>query len=287
MTDAERLMQGFVHLLAQSPFRIAPERVDELVREMQGEPWPLDITAGRANFTAYPLEKKITGTYAAMLSIWAVAAAVLAMMNLVRAAAAAGKSTIVIEPGGPGSEVVEFKHAAVALIRDSAASWSADLPAPYHAAPLSTPDGLVANLFLAAASVVVLHECGHIVQKHLPDSPQAHQQEFEADAWAVDWILAKVMDAKEREFRTLAICVAFIWIGLIDDVRRGGTTHPHAAQRLGQAFEQFSGLTDESEALEIGSYMLKAFFDPTTDLPQADCAREGFVDRLIDYVRSR
>ncbi|MDW9378035.1 phage exclusion protein Lit family protein [Sinorhizobium meliloti] len=287
MNDAERLMQAFVHLLAQSPFRIAPERVDELVKEMEGEPWPLDINAERANFTAYPSEKKITGTYAAMLSLWAVAAAVLAMMNLTRAAVAAGKSTIVIEPGGPGSEVVEFKHAAVALIRNSAASWSEALPDPDHAAPLSTPDGLVTNLFLAAASVVVLHECGHIVLKHLPDSPQAHQQEFEADAWAVEWILGKVMDAKEREFRTLAICIAFIWIGLIDDVRRAGTTHPHAAQRLGQAFERFSGLTDESEALEIGSYMLKAFFDPTTDLPQADCAREGFVDRLIDYVRSQ
>lgn len=287
MSDAERLMQSFVGSLAESPFRIAPERVAELAAEMGGDPWPLDIGSGQANFIAYPSEKEIGGTYAAMLSLWAVAAAVVSMLNLTRTAVANGVSTIVIEPHGPGSEVIEFKHAAIALIRNPAASWSEVLPDPALSAPLSTADGLVTNLFLAAASVVVLHECGHIVLKHIPGSPQARQQEFEADAWAVDWILAKVVDAKEREFRTLAICVAFIWIGLIDDVRRATTTHPHAAHRLGQAFDRFSGLTDESEALEIGSYVLKAFFDPTTDLPQADNAREGFVDRLIDYSRSQ
>lgn len=69
------------------------------------------------------------------------------------------------------------------------------------------------------------------------------------------------------------------------------TVNPPQQKRVSEsvkeAFERFSGLSNESEALEIGSHMLKAFFDPTTHLPQADCAKEGFADRLIDYIRSQ
>lgn len=114
-----------------------------------------------------------------------------------------------------------------------------------------------------------------------------HQQEREADAWAVSWILHKVPSDAHREFRTLAICVAFIWIGLINEVRKATSTHPPAAQRFADAFNNFGNVPTESPALEVSYYALKAFFDPTTDLPQADSAKDGFTDQLIDYTRSR
>ncbi|MCD4511954.1 hypothetical protein LQT97_11980 [Brucella pseudogrignonensis] len=113
MTDAERLMRDFVPSLAASPFRIAAESVDELVKIMGVEPWLLEIGPGRANFTACQDKQEITGTYAAMLSLWAVSASVLAMTEISDAAFAAN---LVIEQGGPGSKVVEFQHLAVGLL---------------------------------------------------------------------------------------------------------------------------------------------------------------------------
>ncbi|CVI64303.1 hypothetical protein AGR7A_pTi0046 [Agrobacterium deltaense NCPPB 1641] len=131
----------------------------------------------------------------------------------------------------------------------------------------------------------MLHECGHLVLGHLETTALMHQQEREADGWAVSWILDKVAADDQRDFRTLAICVAFIWIGLIDAVRQATSTHPPAAQRFADAFNKFGNVSTDSPALELSYYALKAFFDPATDLPQAENARDGFIDRLIDYGR--
>ncbi|MGV1767546.1 MULTISPECIES: phage exclusion protein Lit family protein [Rhizobium/Agrobacterium group] len=287
MTDAERLTRGFVPSLRESPFRIAPERLHELLAQMGGETWVLEIVDGPANFEAFPTTKEIEGTYAALLSLWAVAASVRVLSVLTQTAAEMNHSQIVIIPGGPGSAAIELKNAASALIRNEEFSWD-DAPAePHSAADPSSPDGLTNNLFLAAASFVVLHECGHLVLGHQAYTALMHQQEREADAWAVSWILDKVPSDAHREFRTLAICVAFIWIGLIDEVRRATSTHPRAAQRLADAFINFGSIPMESPALEISYYALKAFFDPTTNLSQADSAKDGFIDRLIDYTRSQ
>jgi hypothetical protein len=287
MTDAKRLIGDFVPSLRESPFRIAPERVHELMEEMEGEAWPLDITDGPANFEAFPTTKEIKGTYAALLSLWAVAASVRVLMILMQTASEKGISQVVIVPGGPGSEAIELKNAALALIRSDTFHWGDAPVAPDPTAAPSTADGLTNNLFLAAASFVILHECGHIVLGHQAYTSLLHQQEREADAWAVSWILDRVPDERHREFRTLAICVAFIWIGLVDDVRRAQTTHPPAAQRFGDAFNRFGDVPEYSLALEISSYALKAFFDPTTALPQADHALDAFIKRLIEYSRSR
>lgn len=53
MTDAERIMLGFVPSLRESPFRIAPERADELLAQMGGETWVLEIVDGPAKFRSF------------------------------------------------------------------------------------------------------------------------------------------------------------------------------------------------------------------------------------------
>jgi hypothetical protein len=209
------------------------------------------------------------------------------MIEITKNAAALGLTKIIIEQGAQGSEVIEFKLLAEALIKNEAFPWVNAPADPNVAADLNSSDGLVTNLFLAAASVVVLHECAHIVLQHQPTTTRLHEQEFEADHWAVAWVLDKVQNEHEREFRALAVYTALIWVGLIDGVRQAKSTHPSAASRLGKAFENIAGLGNNSPALEIGSYVLKAFFDPATDLPQPECAKDSFRDRLIDYIRSR
>lgn len=68
MTDAERLMLGFVPSLRESPFRIAPERADKLLAQMGGEAWVLEIVDGPANFEAFPAIREIEGTYNTLFS---------------------------------------------------------------------------------------------------------------------------------------------------------------------------------------------------------------------------
>jgi hypothetical protein len=287
MTDAERLTLGFVPSIRESPFRIAPERVQALMAKMGGSAWPLDIVEGPVNFKALPQTQEIKGTYAALLSLWAVAASARIMLVITQTASDLNLEQVVIKPGDPGFIAIELKNAALALIRDHASLWTIGELEPDPAADPFSEDGLTNNLFLAAASFVILHECGHLVQDHLEYTALLHQQEREADSWAVSWILDQAPDEMHRQFRTLAICIAFIWIGLIDEVRRAESTHPSAVQRFGDAFKQFGDVPEDSLALEISSYLMKAFFDPTSAIQRPEHALDAFVEQLIDYPRRR
>jgi hypothetical protein len=285
MTVAERLTRGFVSSIQESPFRIAPERAEALVAQIGCSAWSLDIVEGPVNFEAFPNDKKIEGTYSALLSLWAVAASIRLLLALMQTAAQMNLEQVVIVPGGAGYEAIALKNAALALIRDHTYAWNDAPSEPDANAVFCSEDGLTNNLFLAAASFVVLHECGHLVQNHLVHTAHRHQQEFDADRWAVAWTLDKVADENHRQFRMLAISVAFIWIGLIDEVRKTTATHPPAAQRFSNAFTQFGETGEDSLAFEISSYAIKAFFDPTTNLPQSENARDALVEQLIRYSR--
>ena len=123
--------------------------------------------------------------------------------------------------------------------------------------------------------------CAHRIEA----PPRFKHDELAADDWAVRWILDRALDHREREFRILAICIGFLWIGLIDEVRGTGSTHPPAARRLEKSFEKFDDAPDDSVAFEVTAYALKAFFDPSTALPRPAHGREAFIDQLIAYTR--
>lgn len=287
MTDAKSLTHGFVEALRQSPFRIAPERAQTLMQQSERSVWTFDFSEGSVNFRAFPQCKHVEGTYAALLSLWAVAAAARSLQVLTRAASTGGDEQVAIEPGGPGSDSVELKNAAMALIHNPNSAWPTTLLNPNPEADPSSESGLINNLFLGAASFVILHECGHLVHDHQEYTSLLHEQEYEADGWAVSWMLDGDITVEHREFRVLAIGIAFIWIGLIDKVRQARSTHPTGAQRLGKAFEKFINLSKDSIALELCSYVIKVFFLPTTRHPPADHAEDAFVRCLMDFTRCR
>jgi hypothetical protein len=284
-SDCERLTAGFVASIRQSPFAIAPERALDLISEMGGESWPLDFTSGKANFEALPRAKVIEGTYAALLSLWAVTASVWSIFSTARMAMDAGFEQIDLMTLPAGRMAIELKNAALKIIRDPSASWDLALPEPDPAASISSLDGRINNLFLAAVSFFILHEIGHLALKHQAYSSRSHDQEREADEWAIAWILKNPPSNQHRDFRCMAICVAFLWIGLIDEVRRSMTTHPPANQRLGDAFNHFGKLADNAMTYEITSYALKSYFDPTSYTPPVDNPIDGFISSLMSYSR--
>jgi len=64
MTDAEKLMVGFIPAVSASPFAIAPERAEELNEKIfGGTAWVLNYTSGGANFVAHPDDQEMLHWY--------------------------------------------------------------------------------------------------------------------------------------------------------------------------------------------------------------------------------
>ncbi|HEX7947102.1 MAG TPA: phage exclusion protein Lit family protein [Phenylobacterium sp.] len=287
MTDAERLMAPLIPAISAAPYAIAPERAEELNDDVfGGVPWDLFFTAGPANFFARPQAKELEARFAAVLSLWAASRAALQLGEAMMRATRAKEPSVEVVPDGPVDEAFRLVEVAKTLIRSPSAAWPADLPAPPPRSSWGGHDWHVQQLFLGATAWALHHEIAHVHLRHEEVTIDAvrRQQEHEADVWATRWILARAGTGRKREFRAYSAATGLAWLGLIDDVRRGSTTHPHAAQRLGACAESF-GLGARSPALELAAYTLKAFFNPTEAVPATDTPAEAFEDALFRYAR--
>jgi hypothetical protein len=285
--DAQRLTEGFIADITASPFRIAPERREELLKDVfGGTPYCVDFRHLEANFWGNPPTREITISFPALLSLWATAHASLLLSHEAAQAMRRGERELDSHSNSAVALAYRLIEAAQALIRNESSAWPSDLPLPNAAAPGETHDGAVNNLFLGAVSWITLHEVAHIHLNHLKTATDAvrRDQEHEADLWATGWILQKVPDEEERAYRIFATATALAWIGLLDDVRRGSTTHPHASERFGQCFAAF-GAQPESAGLELASYLVKALFNPDIELPDTETPEDSLINALIMYSK--
>lgn len=287
MTDAERLMRSYDDLLAQSPSRIAPERADTLLSTIfAGKVLDLEFTSGPANFEAALDVPKVTASFSALMSLWAVARASLQIAQAVADARRNNRLSLPVDPGTPLYEAHQLIATARGLIENPDLPWPEHLPLPQPTASSATPDAGINNLFLGAAGWVILHEIGHIHLKHEIDTIDSirRQQEFEADLWATKWILDEAPSDQRREFRILCITTGLVWLGLINTVRRATISHPPAAQRLLNCTDEF--LRDDlSPALEMAGDVLKVVFDPSADLSPSEHPADAFVQIAL-HLRS-
>ncbi len=288
MDDAERLIRDFCNDLLSTPFLIAPERANELNSEVfGGHPWIMRFEAVRANFHAYPQSKEIKASFAALLSLWATAQACMTISAEAAASMRAGKTTLDSSPNSAVANALALIDAAKGLIRDQSFAWPMELPVPDVEAPINTPYGAGNNLFLAGASWIILHEIAHVHLRHEETTSEyvIRQQEEEADRWAVSWIFEKLNEEEQRGLRILAVATALTWIGLIDSVRRGSTTHPHASERLGKCHALFGG-EPEDPGYELASYIVKVIFNPSEELPDSETGNDALIDAMIAYTRN-
>jgi hypothetical protein len=110
-------------------------------------------------------------------------------------------------------------------------------------------------------------------------------REYEADEWAARWALDDAPRPEQYEVRVPAVAAALIWIALVDSVRRGSVTHPHAWDRFGRLTDVIQA-PDDSVGLWLSGCMMKAFFRPAEEAPVHDTARDMFEDELIRALRS-
>lgn len=280
MPTTYQIMRPFFNDVSASPFRIAPERAEEMeARLSEAGVETFDLVHGAARFVAMPGKgAHIRVSAAALASLWCLAYVAFRFMDVASRAAAS--------PAGQAAEQLLINVAPTYMglvgfarrlyVADEA--WPSDLPQPQFGADPTTIEGRANNLFLAATSWVVLHEIGHLTLGHsrLVSEPLRLNQEEEADRFAVTWPLEYCPAADQREFRVLAIIVALAWLFLFEQTSRGGGDHPKSIRRFWQAASLFD-VPDDSPALENGVYALKAIFDAeATDMPPDLTPRDAF-----------
>lgn len=291
-TPTRAQMAGFETNVRAAPVRIAPEREAELRTDVfKGEPWPLEFDASlapeRNTFRAMPNARFIVINYAALASLFAVAKAAWLIAREGMAAHRAGRPTLDTSPGTPVFEARRLIDTAHSLVGDSGARWPADLAPPATDAAEGSEEWYANNVFLGATGWVVLHEIAHIALGHQSQvsSDVSYSQEHEADRWAAQWVLEALPAGHvQGPFRLFAISVALSWLALLDSVRRGSTTHPHAWQRM----EKLSSTLSNDElnpGYEMAAYVLKVVFLADHETPPAPDPERAFFDLLFEANR--
>jgi hypothetical protein len=287
-SDAERLMRPFGEHVARSPFRIAPERADELNKLVNGQiPWDLVFKHGDTNFVAIPGDpdsdggNEIVARFAALLSLWAAAAASVTILDAALEARRKGEDSLSSESGTPYDLAVQYLSYSRDLVRNP------DAPFPAALKPPGAPDEptRLTNVFLGATAWILMHEIGHVQLQHQPAvTPDlSMQQEREADQFATKWLFgSESVPAPHVEFRILVIAVAMLWLGLMDQVRRGSVTHPHSSERFGLVRNHVPA-GDDSFALECVAYLFKVAFMPHEAIPESDQSSGAFDEVLLAY----
>jgi hypothetical protein len=245
-----------------------------------------DLQEPATNFTAFPGSRRIEVHFAALLSIWAVSHAALLVGAAAMSATRQGEATLDASPDADVLKARELIAAARALIRDKEAPWPAGLPVPQAAAKPGAFDWYANNLFLAATGWVLLHEIAHIRLGHGGGAGRhdSLRQEREADDWATRWVLEGAPADLTKEFRVLSIAVGLVWLAVLDGVRRGSTTHPHAWERLAAVSPQLE--THElSPGLESATHVMKVLFLQDDEAETFDTPNEAFFGTLISVSR--
>lgn len=276
------MTHGLFNLARRAPFAIAPERAGELkTLVMNSEDWTLNSSETEANFWVIVPDKAIYLSYAGLASLWCLSRVAFTITDIA--------SRISRDPEAKGIDQVDLGQVWAERHLDeyityarrlvaSDESWPQVLQVPDATAASDSGEGRLNNLFLGALSWIMLHEIGHAHRQHTKfvGADQRIRQEYEADAFATNWILEKAGNGIDREYRVLALIVALAWLFLHEQVKGRGTDHPAAILRFREAVAAFK-LGERSPATESGTYLLKALFDPASeDMPTGMMPREAF-----------
>lgn len=294
MTSTKEATAGLFDLANEVPFRIAPERAQEMKDEIFGkEGWKILPSNLEAFFSAVVEDRKIYLSYAGLASLWCLSYAGFHTMDVASRLSAdsrmASVSSIDLGQMWAGMRLVDYVNYARRLCAQDE-QWPAGLTLPDPTADFDSEAGRTNNLFFGALSWIILHEIGHLYFTHprLVGHQIKISNEWQADGFATQWALDKAA-GDQREFRVLAICVAQAWLLLFEQARWGQVDHPPSIQRFREAASRFD-VDDDSPALENATYLLKAVFDPATLMPESQNARQAFEwieERLVEIFPQR
>lgn len=290
ISNAEKFMRPFGDHVAETPSYLAPERLPELQAILGDPPWELVFIDTATNLKAIPAteteDPKLAASYWALLSLWATAKYAVLIVDAVDVALSSGETTLSSKPGGAYDTASKYLQLARDLTKNRHHSFPADLAVP-NASSTAAEDVRVNNLFYGAVGWVLLHEIGHIHLSHEVDTTTdlKKQQEYEADLWATEWILAgNDIPPEHYQFRLLVVATALLWVGQMNVVKGPSSTHPEAVDRLDRC-RRLMESRDGQEGFEFAAYILKVAFLPRLPIGEFGTAAEAFDEVLYNYAR--
>jgi hypothetical protein len=283
-------MRPFGDHVAETPSYLAPERLPELQGILGDPPWELVFLDTATNLKAIPAteaeDPKLAASYWALLSLWAIAKYAVLIGDAVAVALSSGETTLFSEPGSAYDTASKYLQLARDLTKSRHHPFPLDLAVP-NASPTAAEDVRVNNLFYGAVGWVLLHEIGHIHLAHEVDTTTdlKKQQEYEADLWATEWILAgNGISPRHYQFRLLVVATALLWVGQMNVVTGPSSSHPEAVDRIDRC-RRLMEARDDQEGLELAAYILKVAFLPHLQIGDCGTAAEAFDEVLYNYTR--
>jgi Peptidase U49 len=243
--DPEKLdspIRGLLKNFATSPFKIAPERQDELdqlVKKHHLRIW-IDATTDLFNVHISELLRRVSIPLSALERLWAYAYCYSLFFDLAQPEA---QGRVIDLRAAEDTDRVRrlMVWANNAEITGKSDKWPENTPRPDQNE--SDPSLKPANqIFLMMSGFILLHEVAHLRLGHCEhpavSADESIASEFAADRWAAEWVLAhwQKYNNGERVFiqRTVGIAFALAAIGGIElyTPKHGTRTHPNAAARL-------------------------------------------------------
>jgi Peptidase U49 len=236
-------LSGLIDSFTASPFNVAPERQQDMVeiRDRFGLRISMDDTTKDWIFEArsyFGAHHEIKLSLRSLERLWGCCYAYTAIFAELQ------------EADINGTDVHQSPEYILALglldwiaqdtLQDIECPWPDHLPNPEHREQLRHIR-LADHLFLMTAGRILLHEIGHLVLDHFSDQePTAEsliKYEYEADAWADDWMLGKWEDYNQDEKvfigRTMGIAFNHAIILFFGSKQKlSSNTHPNPIDRL-------------------------------------------------------
>ncbi|MCH8500052.1 MAG: hypothetical protein LAT63_16380 [Marinobacter sp.] len=247
--------------IAAAPYRIAPEREQELGDWCDVEGVFLDIVDQPGfTFHVYPLEKKIQTSIASLEFLWSTTYVHLVLYDEYAQAQERGEDAF--DTGGTqrSAAAIDLAKWAVGNIFGSGKQpWPDNFVRPI-AEPVHHSDVHVANeLFLSAFAWIMHHELAHIRLGHgVAITSRSQEEEKEADVAATRWILEKCHDSKQLQKRTYGVVAAILSLKAIASpgTRDVLQTHPPTFERIDYCLSE-AGIDDDNEAYAFAACIMQ------------------------------
>jgi len=247
--------------IAGAPFRIAPERENELGDWCENEGVALElIDKSGFTFHVYTLKKEIQASVATLEFLWANAHTNLVLYDEYSKSQRRGQQKF--ETGATSrlrNAINLSKWAINNMLGSGVELWPSHFLTP-EKDPTHGSDTHTANeLFLCSFAWTMHHELAHIRLGHKPMvTMRSIQEEKEADVEATRWILDKCPDDKQAQKRTYGIVAAILALQSVTNPTARGyqCTHPPTFERIDYCLSE-SGVNVDNEAYAFAACIMQ------------------------------
>jgi len=244
-----------------SPFRIAPERQNELRSLIEQRNITVEIKSNEVTFLleSNSVDSKIYLSLPTLERLWAYSFSYLHIMTLFLAT-------------GPGQYLEFGKHYGPIVedmkrlllwaldeerLRKRDYAWPKHLPNPASKSYYPQIIEKTNEMYLGMMGWILLHEIAHINLNHVlhkfTDLPTRLNYEKAADKWATDWVFEKLPVCAQpdnvRVWRTIVVSLALSTIAAVEyhTIEEQSSDHPNPADRLLAFLTNYVGETGDAQ----------------------------------------